>query len=95
MHQAQAGQCRFDEFGEQIFGADFYQTRRAGDDVGFASVGANCEHPTGTVEATLISFTPTPGYVGEDRFEVAFGPNFKVTVHVEVVAAGTGPTTTR
>lgn len=38
-----------------------------------------------TAEATLISYTPARGYVGADQFEVAFGPNFTVTVVVQVV----------
>lgn len=38
-----------------------------------------------TEEATLISYTPARGYVGADRFEVAFGPNFTMTVLVQVV----------
>jgi hypothetical protein len=46
-------------------------------------------HGTATVrtaaEATVISFTPTPDYVGADRFKVAFGPNFELTVLVQVV----------
>jgi hypothetical protein len=43
-----------------------------------------------TTEATLISYTPARGYVGADGFEVAFGPNFSVTVSVQVVPVATG-----
>jgi hypothetical protein len=38
-----------------------------------------------TAEATLISYTPARGYVGPDQFEVAFGPDFTMTVLVQVV----------
>jgi hypothetical protein len=51
-------------------------------------------HGTATVrtaaEATVISFTPAPDYVGEDRFKVTFGPNFAVTVLVQVVPIAAG-----
>ena len=40
-----------------------------------------------TAEATLISYTPAREYVGPDRFDVAFGPNFNVAVAVDVVAS--------
>jgi hypothetical protein len=43
-----------------------------------------------TTDETLISYTPTHGYAGADRFEVAFGPNFIATVLVQVVPAATG-----
>jgi hypothetical protein len=36
-------------------------------------------------EATLISYTPAPDYVGADNFKVSFGPNFEVMVQVQVV----------
>jgi hypothetical protein len=36
-------------------------------------------------EATLISYTPAPDYVGADSFKVSFGPNFDVMVQVQVV----------
>jgi hypothetical protein len=39
-----------------------------------------------TAEATLISYTPARDFVGPDRFDVAFGPNFNMAVAVEVVA---------
>jgi hypothetical protein len=38
-----------------------------------------------TAEATQVSYTPAPSYVGADRFDVAFGPNFTMTVLVQVV----------
>ena len=43
-----------------------------------------------TTEATLISYIPTRAYVGEDRFAVSFGPNFNVTVFVQIVSIATG-----
>jgi hypothetical protein len=43
-----------------------------------------------TAEATLISYIPAREYVGEDRFAVAFGPNFNVTVFVQIVPITTG-----
>jgi hypothetical protein len=36
--------------------------------------------PPTTAEATFISYIPAREYLGEDRFAVAFGPNFNVTV---------------
>ena len=41
-----------------------------------------------TAEATVISYTPAREYIGPDRFDVAFGPNFNMTVAVDVVALG-------
>ena len=38
-----------------------------------------------TAEATQVSYTPEPAYVGADRFDVAFGQNFTMTVLVQVV----------
>ena len=43
-----------------------------------------------TAEATLISYIPAREYLGEDRFAVAFGPNFKVAVFVQIVPITTG-----
>jgi hypothetical protein len=46
-------------------------------------------HGTATVQlaatVTQVSYTPDRSYVGADRFEVAFGPNFTMTVLVQVV----------
>ena len=39
-----------------------------------------------TAEATLVSYTPAREYIGPDRFDVAFGPNFNMAVAVDVVA---------
>jgi hypothetical protein len=56
-------------------------------------------HGTATVRtteaATLISFTPSRDYTGEDKFEVAFGPDFRMTVLVQVVPIATGPAAPR
>ena len=38
-----------------------------------------------TAEATQVFYTPEHSYVGTDRFEVAFGPDFTMTVLVQVV----------
>jgi hypothetical protein len=38
-----------------------------------------------TAEATQVFYTPEHSYVGADRFEVAFGPDFTMTVLVQVV----------
>ena len=35
--------------------------------------------------ATLIEYTPNRDYVGSDRFQLSFGPDFNVTVQVHVV----------
>jgi len=40
-----------------------------------------------TGEATVITYTPARDYVGADSFDVAFGPNFTMTVLVQVVPA--------
>ena len=42
-----------------------------------------------TAEATQVSYTPERSYVGADQFEVAFGPNFTMTVLVQVVPIAT------
>ena len=42
-----------------------------------------------TAEATQVSYTPEHSYVGADRFEVAFGPDFTMTVLVDVVPVAT------
>jgi hypothetical protein len=39
-----------------------------------------------TAYATLISYVPNRDYVGQDSFELAFGPDFNVTVLVTVAA---------
>ena len=51
--------------------------------------------PRTTAETTLISYKPAREYVGEDRFAVAFAPNFNVTVFVQIVPVTTGPAATR
>jgi hypothetical protein len=60
--------------------------------MGEAGVSVPPAHGTAAIkvleEATLISYTPTADYVGADRFEVAFGPNFHVNVLVQVVDIG-------
>jgi hypothetical protein len=46
-------------------------------------------HGSATVQlaagATQIFYTPEPSFFGADRFEVALGPNFAMTVNVQVV----------
>ena len=42
-----------------------------------------------TAEATQIAYTPERSYVGSDSFDVAFGPNFTLTVQVQVVPLAT------
>lgn len=39
--------------------------------------------------ATQVAYTPERSYVGPDRFQVAFGPNFTMTVLVDVVPVAT------
>jgi len=39
-----------------------------------------------TAYATMISYVPNRDYVGPDSFELAFGPDFNVTVLVTVAA---------
>jgi hypothetical protein len=36
-------------------------------------------------EATQITYTPQGSYLGADSFEVALGPNFSISVQVQVV----------
>jgi hypothetical protein len=61
--------------------------------MGQGAIATPPTHGTATVrtitEATLISYTPAHGYVGADGFEVAFGPNFSVTVSVQIVPVAT------
>ena len=38
-----------------------------------------------TTYATEILYTPAPNFVGDDRFLIAFGPDFNATVFVHVV----------
>jgi hypothetical protein len=40
-----------------------------------------------TEETTEITYTPARDYVGADSFDVAFGPNFTMTVLIQVVPA--------
>jgi hypothetical protein len=42
-----------------------------------------------TTQVTQVSYTPERGYVGPDRFAVNFGPNFTMTVLVQVVPVAT------
>ena len=60
--------------------------------MGEAGVSVPPAHGTAAIkvleEATLIAYTPAPDYVGADRFEVSFGPNFHVNVVVQVVDIG-------
>jgi len=60
--------------------------------MGEAGVSVPPAHGTAAIkvleEATLIAYTPAPDYVGADRFEVSFGPNFHVNVLVQVVDIG-------
>ena len=60
-----------------------------GSSIGEGQITLPPAHGTATVrvaaEATLISYTPAPDYVGADNFKVNFGPNFDVTVLVQVV----------
>jgi Bacterial Ig domain len=62
-------------------------------------IGTPPAHGTASVndetEATLISYTPARDYVGEDSFEVIFGPDFNETVLVQVVPITTSPTSPR
>ena len=57
--------------------------------MGRATIAAPPAHGTAevriTAEATQVVYTPEPSYVGADRFDVAFGPNFTMTVLVQVV----------
>ena len=50
-------------------------------------------HGTATVQltetASQVAYTPERSYVGPDRFQVAFGPNFTMTVLIEVVPVAT------
>jgi hypothetical protein len=38
-----------------------------------------------TPYATVITYTPAPNFVGDDRFMVTFGPDFNATIFVQVV----------
>ncbi len=61
--------------------------------MGQGEITAPPAHGTATVqvtaEATQVSYTPERSYVGADQFEVAFGPNFTMTVLVQVVPIAT------
>ena len=61
--------------------------------MGDGKITTSPAHGTATVqltsEATQITYTPERSYVGSDRFEVAFGPNFAVSVLVNVVPIAT------
>ena len=45
-----------------------------------------------TADLTQISYTPAPNFIGSDSFVAAFGPDFNVTVLVQVVPVGTNTT---
>jgi hypothetical protein len=51
-------------------------------------------HGTATVESTpygaRMTYTPARDYVGSDLFKTAFGPDFDVTVQVDVVPLAGG-----
>jgi hypothetical protein len=70
-----------------------------GGPMGEGEIAVPPEHGTATVrktaEATVTSFTPVRDYVGDDRFKVAFGPDFEMTVLVQVVPIASGPGTSR
>ena len=57
--------------------------------MGAGTIATPPAHGTATVrraaEATQITYTPQASYVGADSFEVALGPNFTITVQVQVV----------
>jgi hypothetical protein len=59
--------------------------------MGEGAVVAPPAHGSATVgivgDATEITYTPARDYVGADSFDVAFGPNFTMTVLVQVVPA--------
>ena len=70
-----------------------------GGPMGEGEIAVPPAHGTATVrktaEATVTSYTPASDYVGDDRFQVAFGPNFEMTILVQVVPITTGPATSR
>jgi hypothetical protein len=45
-----------------------------------------------TADLTQISYTPAPNFIGNDSFVAAFGPDFNVTVLVQVVPVATNTT---
>ena len=57
--------------------------------MGAGTIATPPAHGTATVrraaEATQITYTPQGSYVGADSFEVALGPNFTISVQVQVV----------
>jgi hypothetical protein len=61
--------------------------------MGEGTIATPPAHGTATVqltaEATQITYTPERSYVGSDRFEVALGPNYTISVLVNVVPIAT------
>ena len=61
--------------------------------MGDGTIATPPAHGTATVrraaEATQITYTPQSSYLGADSFEVALGPNFTITVQVQVVPIAT------
>ena len=59
-------------------------------------IGTPPKHGTASIRdlatATLISYSPAQDYLGSDRFEVVFGPQFNMTVLVQVVPIESGST---
>ena len=57
--------------------------------MGVGTIATPPAHGTATVrrtaEATQITYTPQGSYLGPDSFAVALGPNFTITVQVQVV----------
>jgi hypothetical protein len=63
--------------------------------MGAGTVATPPAHGTATVrraaEATQITYTPQGSYLGTDSFEVALGPNFTISVQVQVVPIAAKP----
>ncbi len=61
--------------------------------MGAGTIATPPAHGTATVrraaEATQITCTPQGSYLGADSFEVALGPNFTISVQVQVVPIAT------
>ena len=57
--------------------------------MGVGTIATPPAHGTATVrrtaEVTQITYTPQGSYLGPDSFAVALGPNFTITVQVQVV----------
>ncbi len=65
-----------------------------GGSMGPGTITVQPAHGTASVrvdaEATLITYTPAPDYVGADRFAVNFGPNFDLQVLAQIVPLTAG-----